>query len=300
MSEHLPAHFRVRDALKQGFTREALAAADWHAPYWGVRSRVQASDVRDRAHAFLPRLPERAFYFGPTAAELHGIPIPHRTTSQALHVGVQAGDRRVEARGVVAHHVTIDPRDVTVLNGLPVTTPARTWCDLAAGGLRRHEVIAAGDRILWADDPLGTVHDLRTALARYEGRRGSKLMRDALPALSSGSASPPETWLRVLVIDAGLPVPSVQVEVANRWGRVLGHCDLGWPALRLGLEYEGDHHRTDAAQWRYDVRRYGEMQEAGWFIIRVTADDLRDSHARAMLLNRIRSAISARVRTLLP
>ena len=298
MSESLGPQFRVADALAIGIDRDSLNLNPWTAPFWGIRTRMEVRDLRDRATAFMPRMPKRAFYFGPTAATLHGIPVPRRIESVALHVGVQAGERRVEARGLVAHHVIIDVRDIMIVDGLPITTPARTWCDLAAAGLQRHEVGAAGDRILWEADALATMHELRTALARYEGRRGAKLMRDALPALTSGSASPRETWLRVLVIDAGLPEPTVQVEVVNRWGRVIGHCDLGWPGLKIGIEYEGEHHRTDPAQWAYDIRRYREMQEAGWIIIRVTSADLADARSRSGLLHRIRSTISARVRTL--
>jgi hypothetical protein len=298
MDEPREPHFRVAEAVADGISRETLRGPAWPAPFWGIRSRVEVRDLRERAEAFMPRMPKRAFYFGPTAAALHGIPVPTRKESVALHIGVPAGERRVEARGLVAHHVIIDVRDIAVIEGLPLTTPARTWCDLAASGLTRHEVVAAGDRIIWAEDPLGSVADLRSALARYEGRRGARLLRDALPILSIGAGSPRETWLRVLIIDAGLPEPSVQVVVINRWGRVIGHCDLGWPELKIGIEYEGEHHRSDPAQWAYDLRRYSEMQEAGWLIIRVTAADFADSRARSQLMHRIRSAYSARVRTL--
>lgn len=245
----------------------------------------------------MPRMPDRAFYIGPTAAGLHGIPIPARKVTEALHIGVPAGLRRVEARGVAAHHVIIDVRDITTIDGMPVTTPARTWCDLAGSGLRRHEVVAAGDRIIWSKNPIATIDDLRTALARYEGRRGSKLMRDALPILTTGSQSPRESWIKVLIVDAGLPTPEVQVEVLNAWGCRIGHCDLGWSALKIGIEYEGEHHRTDPSQWEYDILRYREMQQAGWIVIRVTAADLADSTSRDRLIRQISSAISARVRT---
>jgi len=294
----IPPHLRVSTALESGLTRDALNGEEWSAPFWGIRSRMEVRDLRARAEAFMPRMPDRAFYIGPTAAGLHGIPVPARKETVALHIGVPAGMRRVEARGLIAHHVIIDVRDITAVDGLPATTPARTWCDLAASGLNRHEVVAAGDRILWSEDPLGTVDDLRSALARYEGRRGSRLMRDALPVLTSGSASPRESWLKVLIIDAGLPMPEDQVEVVNSWGRTIGHCDLGWLALKIGIEYEGDHHRTDPAQWAYDIRRYREMERAGWIIIRVTAADLADSRSRARLIEQIRSTISARVRAL--
>ncbi|AYF98304.1 hypothetical protein D7I47_08575 [Protaetiibacter intestinalis] len=294
----LGTHISVGEALAAGMTREDLRRDDpWHTPFWGIRSRVEVTDLRRRAEAFIPRMPDRAFYFGPTAAALHGIPIPSRKETVALHIGVPTGQRRVDARGVVAHHVIIDVRDITTVDGLPVASPARTWCDLAAGGLHRHEVVAAGDRILWAAAPLGTVDDLRGALSRYEGRRGSKLMRDALPVLSAGSASPRETWLRVLLIDAGLPDPEVQLEVLNKWGRLIGHCDLGWARRRIGIEYEGEHHRSDAAQWAYDIQRYREMEQAGWIIIRVTAADFIDAPARSRIVRQITATFSARVRT---
>jgi hypothetical protein len=293
----VPPHLRVATAIQLGISPGELRGEDWSAPFWGVRSRVEVRDLRERAEAFMPRMPDRAFYIGPTAAGLHGIPVPVRKQTEALHIGVPAGLRRVEARGVAAHHVIIDVRDITAVDGLPVTTPARTWCDLAASGLRRHEVVAAGDRIIWSESPLGTIDDLRAALARYEGRRGSKLMRDALPVMTIGSGSPRESSLKVLIVDAGLPTPEVQVEVLNAWGRRIGHCDLGWSALKIGIEYEGKHHQTDPAQWAYDIIRYREMQQAGWIVIRVTAADFADSRSRTRLIQQISSAISARVRT---
>ena len=289
--------FRVSDALEAGLSRAQLRAGDWAVPFWGIRSHTDDDDVRSRCDAFLPRMPARGFYFGVTAAVLHGIPVPRRKETRMLDIGVSAGTRRVDARGVVAHHVIIDERDLTTIGRLPITSPARTWCDLAASGLQRHEVAAAGDRILWQRDPLGTISDLRATLARYEGRRGTKLMRDVLPILSDGSDSRRETWLRVLILDAGLPTPTVQAEVANSRGHVIGHCDLGWPELRIGAEYEGDHHRTDRKQWNYDIRRYRDMEAAGWIIIRISAADLVDARARADLVQRLRTTIAARVRT---
>ncbi|QEO08664.1 endonuclease domain-containing protein [Protaetiibacter larvae] len=295
--EPLGDRFRVSDAVNAGATPEQLRTRTLYAPFWGIRSRIEVRNLRERAEAFMPRMPDRAFYFGPTAAGLHGIPLPPRKVSDLLHIGVVAGERRVDARGVVAHHVIIDARDVMLVDGIPVTTPARTWCDLSAGGLLRHEVVAIGDHLIGGEHPLATTTELLAALARYEGRRGSKLMRDALPVLNGDAASVRETWLRVLIIDAGLPEPVVQCVVVNRWGRKIGRCDLGWPQLRIGIEYEGDHHRTDREQWQYDIRRYREMEEAGWLIIRVTAADFADAPARDRLIRRLRSAISARVRT---
>jgi len=63
-----------------------------------------------------------------------------------------------------------------------------------------------------------------------------------------------------------------------------------FPGL-VAIEYEGDHHRTDHDQWRYDIRRFTDLQGAGWFVYRATADDLRDPRRLlAWLSHRIQQA----------
>jgi very-short-patch-repair endonuclease len=70
-------------------------------------------------------------------------------------------------------------------------------------------------------------------------------------------------------------------------GKVL-HLDLAWPDARVAIEYEGDHHRTDRAQWHYDIRRYDLLAENGWTVIRATASDYRDAQ---YLVTRVRRAL---------
>ena len=59
---------------------------------------------------------------------------------------------------------------------------------------------------------------------------------------------------------------------------------------RIGIEYEGDYHR-DRVTFRRDIARVNAMQEEGWVIVRVTANDLRDP---ARLLRQLRSLLAAR------
>ncbi|MDP3209798.1 MAG: DUF559 domain-containing protein, partial [Rhodoglobus sp.] len=66
--------------------------------------------------------------------------------------------------------------------------------------------------------------------------------------------------------------------------------DLVFPRQRVVVEYLGDYHR-DPAQWRRDVSRASRLREAGWFVLEVTIDDLRDS---ADFLNRLRRVLEAR------
>jgi very-short-patch-repair endonuclease len=219
-------------------------------------------------------MPERAFYFGRTAAPLHGLPLPVRFAPEThLHVGVTAGTRRVDALGVIPHHVRIDPSDVTRRSGLPVSSVCRTWCDLSASGLRLGELVAVGDRIIWRRSPTGTVDELRQAISRYESRRGLRLMRVAIDMLSDRSDSATESELRVAIVLAGFPHPLVNAEVEMGGQEV--HPDLSWPDHRVAVEYEGDHHRTERDQWHRDIRRDGGYGDRGWSLYRATAEDHR-------------------------
>ncbi len=54
------------------------------------------------------------------------------------------------------------------------------------------------------------------------------------------------------------------------------YLDLGWPDLKIAIEYDGDHHRSDAAQFAKDVLRHEELAALGWTVIRVTAGTPRE------------------------
>ena len=83
----------------------------------------------------------------------------------------------------------------------------------------------------------------------------------------------------------------MNVALLDDQGRFLGEVDLLYRAQRVVIEYEGDYHRTDKAKWRSDVLRYERMQDAGYRVIRITADDLKDRAAETV--QRVRMALSA-------
>lgn len=89
------------------------------------------------------------------------------------------------------------------------------------------------------------------------------------------SESRPESRLRVCCLRAGLPAPSVNHELVDLvTGRGV-RLDLAWPDLRFAVEYQGDGHRT-VAQWRRDMTRRENLRLAGWRILELNADDLRE------------------------
>ena len=55
------------------------------------------------------------------------------------------------------------------------------------------------------------------------------------------------------------------------------------PELKIGIEYDGDHHRTDKMQWRRDVWKRRQLESMGWTIVAVTQLDLSDEPHRAAL-----------------
>ncbi|MEV4775168.1 DUF559 domain-containing protein [Microbacterium sp. LWH12-1.2] len=71
----------------------------------------------------------------------------------------------------------------------------------------------------------------------------------------------------------------------------LRHGDLGYRAARLIIEYQGDEHRASRKRWLQDLTRIQLLEDAGYRVILVGADDLRDG-ARA-LIERIRRILAS-------
>ena len=91
--------------------------------------------------------------------------------------------------------------------------------------------------------------------------------------MDGGARSPRETWLRLLLIRAGFPAPQTQIPVYDEYCQLVAALDMGWESLKLAVEYEGDHHRTDRRQVNKAIRRAEALADLGWIDIRVTAED---------------------------
>ena len=48
---------------------------------------------------------------------------------------------------------------------------------------------------------------------------------------------------------------------------------MGWEEVKLAVEYDGDHHRTDRRQFNKDIRRAEALADLDWINVRVTAED---------------------------
>jgi hypothetical protein len=129
--------------------------------------------------------------------------------------------------GIIVREERIADDEITEVCGLPVTSLGRTALDLARH-LDRNEAVARLDA-LGAATGVKAVEALALA-DRYRGARGLRRARDALALMDAGAQSPRETWLRLLLIDAGLPPPRTQIRVSD--GVREAFIDWGSPRLR--------------------------------------------------------------------
>ncbi|SDT73002.1 endonuclease domain-containing protein [Jiangella sp. DSM 45060] len=278
--------FRVRDATLAGVPVDLLDGPRFRRPFRGVRVPVTVPDsLVTNCQAARLVLPDEAAFSHETAALLCDLPVP--VFDGEIDVVVPPGAVVPRLAGTDGH-VGLDNATVIEVHGLPVVRPERTFVHLAASW-RLDDLVALGDAMLrrWATPEL--LYDEVAGLAR---RRGIVRARDAVRLIRPGVDSPMETRVRLLIVDAGLPCPEVGVNVIDHTGTWLARPDLSYPDLKIAIEYDGDHHRTDQRQWQRDRFRDEQLRDAGWIVIPLTADDVLRHPQRSV--DRIRRYVHLR------
>lgn len=198
-----------------------------------------------------------------TAAWLHGATMALAPNDHLMVPRVQLfcspGNRLRSAMVTSGERGFLD-RDLERLDGLTVTTPLRTACDLGRL-LDRDSALGAMDAL----HALGgfTIEQLVREETRFKGYRGVRQFR-ALVALVDGRAqSPGESALRLRWYDAGLPTPTLQCPVPGPAGSTY-YLDLGLPCCRLGAEYDGAAFHGDEHRGHDDRRRAWIRVRQGW------------------------------------
>lgn len=242
--------------------------------------RESALTLHDRTLAAWLWSRRRAVIAGVAAAALHGA----RWIDDDAPVELIWRHGR-PPNGLVVRNETLLDGEVTEVAGLPVTTPARTAFDLGRH-LPRRTAVAHLDALMRAI-PFHPADVVALSL-RHRGARNLRRLEGALPLIDGGAASPRKTWLRLLIIDAGLPAPTTQIPLHTASG-LLAMLDMGWEGFKVAAEYDGDQHRSDRRQYVWDQRRSRLVAALGWEVVRVIKED-----ADAEVVARIRNALSAR------
>lgn len=288
--------FTVAEALNLGLSSNRLRTPDLARPFHGVREDV-ANDgsLQARARAYQARMAPNEFFSHSTAALLLGTPLSRKLECQhELHVSVLAPDAPPQAAGVIGH--LLQQASTGTYDGFRIAAPQTVWCQLA-GMLALDDLVAAGDYLVTGPDAhhgapaFTTAVELAAAVAASPRRRGIRTARLAIELVRVGPRSRPESHLRVLIVRAGLPEPQINLPVRVLDGRQI-LVDLAYPEIKLGLEYEGDWHRTDPEKWASDLARREDLLDVGWEIIRIHRQDLYEHPEQ--LLARIRWRMHAR------
>ncbi|MGD1238587.1 hypothetical protein [Mycobacterium seoulense] len=192
--------------------------------------------------------------------------------------------------GIIVRRESISAEDVVNLDGLPVTNPTRTAFDLGRH-LPRSLAVTHLDALAAATGL--TSADVAALIGRNKGARGVRQCRTALSLMDGGAQSPKESWLRLVLIDAGLPRPTTQIRVTD--GRMVAYLDMGWEEPMVAMEYDGEQHRTDRGQYVKDIRRAEMVGSLGWTMIRVINED-----RPTVIVQRAREALARRSSPRLP
>lgn len=220
--------------------------------------------LRERAIAAWLASGRRGVIAGAAAAALYGSPWVDPDTP----IDMLRTSRRSQP-GLIRRRDGCADEDITRIAGLPVTTPARTGFDLGRW-CNRAEALARLDALMWR--PGLVPEQVEAIIERHPGARGIRQLRELLPLVDGGAASPRESSTRLRLIDAGLPKPQTQIPISAN-GRVVAYLDMGWTEFKVAVEYDGDQHRTDRRQYVKDIQRIRMLEAMGWIIIRVIAED---------------------------
>jgi len=249
------------EARAAGLTRAQLRDDGVRVTRGAYVSRAVPLALENACTAVRAVLPPEAAFSHRTAAALLGAPVP---AAWPLSVSVPPGSPRPERVRIRTHvrHLTGD--DVVGHRGLLLTSGPQTWLDLVAV-LPAGELVAVGDALYRAGHLDAAGLDAR--LGRAAGTRGVVLARSLAPLLTPLAASRPESLVRHALISSGLPEPTVQVPILDRWGDAVAHADLGWARWKVALEYEGRQH-AERDQFGRDIDRYSLMAADGWLVLR--------------------------------
>jgi hypothetical protein len=216
-----------------------------------------------------------------SAADLLGL---RKTDRAPIDVMVPAGVRR-RFDGIDGHQSgTLTAADITIVDGIPVTTVARTALDLAAV-VRRRAVERALDQAEMLE--VFDLNALNDQLQRSPHHPGAPILKAVLEEHAAGTTV---TWseLEELCLEvtraAGVQPPELNAYVDPGDGEPPIRPDFVWRAQRVTVEADGfGSHKTRHA-FEDDRRRDQRLIAAGWRPVRITERQLRNERDRIVAL----------------
>jgi len=277
--------FTRAEALTAGVSASALRGRGFRRIYNGVYidSSMPLTPLV-RIDAALRIHPGSAFASHTSAAAVYGVPVPAQPDA---HVSVFAEkDRR--RRSGIRNHVVPGGTRVAEHRGVRVSAPAQMFVELGEV-LGLVDLVVAGDALVRRG--LVTPEELRT-FCSPSSHKGARAARKAAGFVRERVDSPMETRLRMLIVLAGLPEPTIDHVILDEHGRLLYRFDLSYPELKIAVEYDGRQHRADLDQWDHDNDRKDWLDAHGWLHISVFARGIYRDPEKTV--GRVEAALRAR------
>ena len=204
----------------------------------------------------------------------------HVTYLAKPHVGTSTGG------DVRKHWATLDPRDRTVVDEIPVTALERTAVDCA-----RVLPFDSGVVLVTSAFRNGAVPEVvGEILHKMGGARGIVRAREVVAAVEPGCASPGEALAYQAARRLRPRRPETQIPVTTRRGTYW--VDSGWSDLRIGFEFNGAVKFSGGAFGDPDARRQDQsartqaLMEEGWWIVDLSWQDVIDPEALDLIMRR--------------
>ncbi|MDL5157713.1 hypothetical protein [Actinomycetospora termitidis] len=254
--------------IHRGIYKEGEAPDDWERA-WSACATVGGCDAV-ASHR--------------TAARVLGIEVPDGGPDE---VTIPRAERRIHRADLRFHTSVLASDDVVDLNGLRITSVARTLVDLCRTE-EEYRAVWAVERALARE--LVTTTALDAALERCRGVPGVKRARLLIGRARPLSQSPLETAGRLALVDDGLEEPEVQMPIRRADGRE-ALVDLAYREQRRGLEFDGrSEHGMEMAVFE-DRTRENQIVLRDITILRFTWFDV--FRRRPQYLRTVREAIGA-------
>jgi hypothetical protein len=281
---HLLAH-GLTDAELRGLRRRgALSSVRRGAYVHGPVPDDPCARHLLAVRATLPQLGVDTVLSHTAAAVVHGLPLwavrpvrVHATRSRVSGARVSGS--------VHLHAAALLPEEVVLVDGMPVTSVARTVVDLGRM-LPFEQALVPADAALHRG--LVTPEELLVALDRGARRPNNPAARRVVGFADGAAESVGETRSRVALRRAGLPPPTLQHGI----GRF--RCDFSWEEHATVGEFDGrvkygrllrpGQEPGDAVF--AEKRREDELRDLGWEVARWVWDELDPFDAAAARVRR--------------
>jgi hypothetical protein len=238
---------------------------------------VREAEHRRLIQATAPQLQPGSVVSHGSAAVLHQLPV-WLASIERVHVTCSRSGNGKRRSLVHVHGAPLDATDVALVDGVAVTSLARTVLDLARTR-PMEQAVAAGDVALRSGLPR---RDLQLCLLRMERWPGVRRARQTVAFLDPRSESVGESVSRVRLHADGLPAPDLQQDILGPDERVIGRVDFLWKQQRTVGEFDGKkkyNELLEPGQSAEDVV-YGEklredrLRDAGFQVARWSWQDL--------------------------